>query len=94
MIVIITPRITSTIPAITPVKSIVIVESWAITRYVRWGQLHICFAVKFLIVAFTDEIYEVIIPGDRTSKTRMRSPFQFGQILLMPSTKGFDQMYG
>lgn len=40
-----------------------------------------------------DEIHEVIIPGDRTSKTRMRSPFQFGQILLMPSTKGFDQMY-
>ncbi|MCW5313002.1 hypothetical protein GTQ43_03795 [Nostoc sp. KVJ3] len=69
MIVIITPRITSTIPAITPVKSIVIVESWAITitRYVRWGQLHICFAVKFLIAAFTDEIHEVIIPGDRIS---------------------------
>ena len=37
-------------------------------RYVRWGQLHTCFAVKFLIVAFTDEIYyEVIIPGDRIS---------------------------
>ncbi|MCC5599844.1 hypothetical protein [Nostoc favosum] len=69
-------------------------ESWAITRYVKWGQLHICFAVKFLIAAFTDEIYEVIILGDRTSKTRMRSPFQLGQILLMPSTKGFDQMYG
>jgi hypothetical protein len=50
----ITPRITSTIPAITPVKSIVIVQSWAITRYARWGQLHICFAVKFLIVAFTE----------------------------------------
>ncbi|MDZ8136552.1 MAG: hypothetical protein RM049_14780 [Nostoc sp. DedQUE04] len=68
-------------------------QSWAITRYARWGQLHFCFAVKFLIAAFTDEIYEVIILGDRTSKTRMRSPFQFGQILLMPSTKGFDQMY-
>ncbi|WP_181374357.1 hypothetical protein [Nostoc commune] len=47
-----------------------------------------------MIAAFTDEIYEVIILGDRTSKTRMRSPFQFRQILLKPSTKGFDQMYG
>ncbi|MHC5761563.1 hypothetical protein [Nostoc sp.] len=47
-----------------------------------------------MIAAFKDEIYEVIILGDRTSKTRMRSPFQFRQILLMPSTKGFDQMYG
>jgi hypothetical protein len=54
----ITPRITSTIPAITPVKSIAIVQSCTITRYVKWGQLHICFAVKFLIVVFTDEIYE------------------------------------
>jgi hypothetical protein len=41
-----------------------------------------------------DEIHEVIILGDRTSKTRMRPPFQFGQILLMHSTKGFDQIYG
>ncbi|WP_414570700.1 hypothetical protein [Nostoc sp. CCY 9925] len=47
-----------------------------------------------MIAAFTDEIYEVIIAGDRTSKNRMRSPFQFGQILLMHSTEGFDQIYG
>ncbi|WP_179070562.1 hypothetical protein [Nostoc sp. C052] len=47
-----------------------------------------------MIAAFTDEIYEVIILGDRILILEVRSPFQFGQILLMPSTKGFDQMYG
>ncbi|MDZ8226954.1 hypothetical protein [Nostoc sp. ChiVER01] len=35
-----------------------------------------------MIAAFTDEIYEVIILGDRTSKTRMRSPFQFGLLTV------------